>query len=185
MSDILILSAHPDIETSRTNRAMLAAAGRLPGVEITDLYTLYPDGEIDVDRECARLLDAQTIVLQFPLQWYSTPSRLKEWQDTILTHMVYLDFEGQGKHLVGRRFLLAVTAGASEATYAADGYNRYDIEDILRPLQATSNRCGFAWQKPFVVFETRNAPDDVINHAARRYADRLAMLLAPAAEAAA
>lgn len=185
MSEILILSAHPDIEFSRTNRAMLAAARRLPGVEIADLYTLYPDGEIDVDRECARLLEARTIVLQFPLQWYSTPSRLKEWQDTILTHMVYLDFEGQGKHLVGRRFLLAVTAGASEATYAADGYNRYDIEDILRPLQATSNRCGFAWQKPFVVFETRNAPDDVVSHAARRYADRLQALLIPREEVAA
>ncbi|MFD2263985.1 NAD(P)H-dependent oxidoreductase [Lacibacterium aquatile] len=177
MSEVLILSAHPDIETSRTNRAMLRAATNLLGVEIADLYSLYPDGEIDVDRECTRLLDARTIVLQFPLQWYSTPSRLKEWQDTILTHMIYLDYDHQGRHLSGRRFMLAVTAGASEATYAEDGRNRYSIDEILRPLQATAYRCGFTWEQPFVVFETRGAPDDVVRAAASRYAARIAGLL--------
>lgn len=180
MSQILILSAHPDLATSRTNRAMLQATSQVPGVEIANLYDLYPTGEIDVDRECARLLAAETIVLQFPLQWYSTPARLKDWQDLILTQMMYLDFDGQGKHLAGRRFMLAVTAGASEAAYAVDGYNHYEIEEILRPLQATSNRCGFAWQKPFVVFETRDAPDDIVTHAATRYATRIEGLLAAA-----
>ena len=80
MTKALILLFHRDLAQSKANAALSAAAAGLPGVEIVDMQALYPDG-IDMfrdgEREAARLLGADRIVLQFPVQWYSTPALVK------------------------------------------------------------------------------------------------------------
>ena len=84
MTTVLLL-AHPDFGTSRANRALLSGLDGVPDLEVTELYALYPDGRIDGSVERERLLRATRLVFQFPLQWYSTPALLKQWQDTVLT----------------------------------------------------------------------------------------------------
>lgn len=64
------------------------AAGNPQGFE------LHHDGA----REAARLLTADRIVLQFPVQWYSMPPQLKAWQDAVLK--------------TGKQYIV-VTAGAA------------------------------------------------------------------------
>ncbi|MGP9812180.1 NAD(P)H-dependent oxidoreductase [Rhodopseudomonas sp. NSM] len=83
------LASHPDYAASRANRALLAGVDDLPELEVAKLYTLYPDGLIDFAVERGRLLRADRLVLQFPLQWYSTPSLLKLWMDGVLTPLFY------------------------------------------------------------------------------------------------
>ena len=56
------------------------------GVELRDLYELYPDFYIDVAAEQEALGRSDVIVLQHPFYWYSTPAMLKEWQDLVLEH---------------------------------------------------------------------------------------------------
>ena len=55
MPDILVLTAHPSLEHSRVNRALMQAAARLAPdrVAVRDLYALYPDYLIDVAAEQA------------------------------------------------------------------------------------------------------------------------------------
>ena len=77
MTQTLILLFHPDYDNSRANRALAEAAGSRPGTTIVDMQALYPDGRIDADVEVARPLAAERIILQFPVQWYSTPPLLK------------------------------------------------------------------------------------------------------------
>jgi Putative NADPH-quinone reductase (modulator of drug activity B) len=84
----VILVFHPDLRRSRANRALLDAASKLAELEVVDMSALYPDGRIDVDVEVGRLIAAERLVLQFPVQWYSTPPLLKAWQDAVLTRMV-------------------------------------------------------------------------------------------------
>jgi putative NADPH-quinone reductase len=169
----LILLFHPDIAHSRANAALAAAAGRVPGVEVADLHALYPDGRIDDDTEVARLLSADRIVLQFPLQWYSTPPLLKAWQDRILTRMFYIDYETEGRRLEGRPIMLAVTAGNTASAYGPGGRNLYPLPDLLRPLQITANRCGLPWTEPFVVFGANKLDADALAAAGRAFAARL------------
>lgn len=87
----LILPFHPDLEHSNTNAVLADAARSVPGVEVVDMQALYPDGRLDMMRdgavEAVRLLSADRIVLQFPVQWYSTPPLLKAWMDAVLTRM--------------------------------------------------------------------------------------------------
>ena len=72
----VLLLAHPNLAASRVNRALVDGLRDLPGLEIADLYALYPAGQIDIATERARVLRADRLVLQFPLYWYSTPPLL-------------------------------------------------------------------------------------------------------------
>ena len=54
---------------------------------------MFRDGE----REAAGLLSADRIVLQFPIQWYSTPPLLKAWQHAVLTRMYYVAYESESE----------------------------------------------------------------------------------------
>lgn len=178
MTKTLILAFHPDLARSRANAAMLGAAARLPDVEIADLYGLYPDGRIDADREVARLLSADRVVLQFPVQWYATPALLKAWQDLILTRMFYLAYDAEGRRLEGAPLLVAATAGNTPEAYGPGGMNLYPLDDLLKPLRATANRCGLPWTEPFLAYRANRLSDGEIADLAMRYAGRLSAWIA-------
>ncbi|MHA7683842.1 NAD(P)H-dependent oxidoreductase [Cupriavidus sp. PET2-C1] len=173
MSKTLILLFHPRFGQSKANRALCNAASTLPGVEIADLYALYPDGAIDVDAEVRRLLGADRIVFQFPLQWYATPALLKAWLDAVLTRMFYIAYETEGRALAGKPMLVAATAGNVRQAYGPGGVNLFPLAELLRPLQATANRCGLPWSEPFVLYEAGKLDDHALAAAGERYAVRL------------
>ncbi|MEJ0019029.1 MAG: NAD(P)H-dependent oxidoreductase [Acetobacteraceae bacterium] len=173
MPRILILLFHPDLARSRANAALAAAASRLPGVDLLDMQALYPSGQIDADQEVHRLLAADRIVLQFPLQWYSTPPLLKAWQDVVLTRMFYIAYEAEGRLLEGKRLLVAATAGNDAAAYTPAGMNRFPIADLLRPLQATAHRCGLAWEDPFIVYRANRLDAAALAAAGDEYVEHL------------
>ena len=173
MNNTLILLCHPDYRASRANRTMAEAAATLAGVEVAHLDALYPEGKIDTDAEVARLLTARRIVLQFPVQWYSTPPLLKAWQDAVLTRMFYINPTTEGARMAGRLLLVAVTAGNRSEAYAASGANLFPMADLLRPLQATAHRCGLDWEEPFLCYNARAASDEALAVNAAAYADML------------
>lgn len=170
MSKTLILLFHPDLARSRANAALAGAASRLPGVDVVDIQALYPDGLIDAEREVARLLSADRIVFQFPLQWYSTPPLLKAWQDAVLTRMYYLAYQTEGRLLEGKPLLVVATAGNVPEAYAPTGANKFTMSELLRPLEATAHRCGLPWQPPFLLYRADRLDDLSLHTAARDYA---------------
>ena len=173
MTKTLILMFHPDFSASRANRALHDAAARLPGVEIVDVAELYPDGRIDTDAEVARLLGADRLILQFPIQWYSTPPLMKAWQDAVLTRMMYLAPQTEGAKLAGMPLLVVATAGNVEESYRPEGANLFPLIELLKPLQATAHRCGFVWADPYLVYEANRAGADVLSEAGEVYAERI------------
>jgi putative NADPH-quinone reductase len=170
MSKTLILLFHSGPNRSRANAALAAAAARLPGVEMAENHALYPEGWIDTDREVARLLSADRIVFQFPIQWYSAPPVLKAWENAVLTRMYYLAYETEGRLLEGRPLLVAATAGNVPEAYGPGGANAFTMAELLRPLEATARRCGLLWQAPFLLFRADRLDDLALHDAARDYA---------------
>lgn len=166
MQTALILS-HPNLDASKANSALLNAVRDLPGVELAHLENLYPDRRIDYAAEVARLLGADRIVLQFPMYWYSTPPLLKQWQDDVLTPLLYLDAE-TGAKLAGKPIRVATTTGGEPEAYREGGRNMFTVEQLLAPLRAMANRAGFEWEKPFVAHNMmRPEPDALAFHATR------------------
>lgn len=178
-----ILLFHPDSDRSRVNTALMRAAVGLHHVAIADMSVLYPAGiamERDSAREAARLLAADRIVLQFPMQWYSTPALLKQWQDTVLTRMAYMHWDTEGAALAGRPLMVAATMGAEEATYRRQGRNRFTVAELLAPLHASANRFAMDWQEPFLVFGTDALGGADLAEAGHAYARVLSRLASPA-----
>lgn len=172
-SGTLVLLFHPAPDRSVTNAALAAAAAALDGVTVVDMQALYPDGAVDVDREVARLLGAERIVLQFPVQWYATPPLLKAWQDAVLTRMYYLAYEREGRLLEGTPLLVAATAGNVAAAYRPGGANLMPLAELLAPLRATANRCGLPWSEPHLVYRAGKMSPGELAIAAAGYARHL------------
>ncbi len=70
---ILIIYAHPYPDKSRVNQQMLKRVSTNPDVVIRSLYELYPNFDIDVEAEQRAVEQAELVVLQHPMYWYSTP----------------------------------------------------------------------------------------------------------------
>lgn len=178
MTTVLLL-AHPDFAASRANRALLAGLNDLPGLEVAELYALYPDGKIDVAAERARLLRADRLVLQFPLQWYSVPSLLKYWLDAVLTPLFYLEPDIAAA-TVGLPLVAATTTGGPSASYQRGGGGGITIDELFAPLRATARKCGWLLQAPFAVHDVRNLNDAALARAGEAY--RSVVLSAPKLE---
>jgi len=174
-SGVLLTLAHPALERSRANRAMAKAAKGLSGVTFRDLYETYPDFAIDIEAEQASLVAHDVIALQFPLYWYSTPALMKEWLDLVWLHG--FAYGPEGVALQGKRLFVACTTGAGAKAYHAHGYNRFTMDEFLRPLEQTAHLCGMVWETPFVVHGAAVKEDDALKAEAERYKARIASLL--------
>lgn len=156
MARLLVYYAHPGHRHSHVNRDMLAAARKVEGITLIDLYAEYPRFEIDVDREQQLLLEHDVILFQYPLFWYSTPSLIKEWLDLVLEHG--FAYGTGGDTLGGKRLMLAITAAGPEDAYTPDGYQRFPIRTFLSPLEQTARLCHMRFTPPYVLYASLRAP---------------------------
>lgn len=160
MNNILILFAHPRFEKSKTNRALLKNIEQKEGVTLNDLYEQYPDFNIDVDREKELLLASQIIIWQHPLYMYSAPALLKQWIDLVLE---YGWAHGRaGDFLKNKIIFNAITSGGTREVYAANGYNRFTIQEFLVPFNQTAMLCKMLYLPPFAVQGTHLLTDEAL-----------------------
>lgn len=131
------------------NRRLLASISELPGVTVNDLYEVYPLFNIDVAREQRLLAEHDVIVFQHPMQWYSVPALLKEWQDLVLEYG-WAYGEG-GNALAGKITFNAVTAGASSEAYRSGGDNGFSMREFLASWDRTALLCNMTFLAPTVV----------------------------------
>jgi len=107
----------------------------------------------DVTAEIARLDKADLLILQYPMWWHLPPAMLKGWFDRVL---VYGDVYTSKKRFengryAGRKALISVTVGTSEATYHHNGRSG-DIDLMLWPVNFTLAFVGYTILKPFVAY---------------------------------
>jgi len=150
LKKILINVFHPRMEQSRGNQAMLDAVRDLPNVTIRDQYAEYPDFKIDAAKEQEILLEHDVIVFQFPLFWLSTPSLMKEWQDTVLTKGFAFP-PGEGDQLAGKIWQTATTTGGPDEGYTREGPFKANLDDIFIPLRLTATYSSMEWKPVFAI----------------------------------
>ncbi|RZT29672.1 glutathione-regulated potassium-efflux system oxidoreductase KefF [Cupriavidus agavae] len=169
---IVVIYAHPAPRRSRVNHPLAEALAELPHVEVRELYKRYVDYDIDVVAEQRLLATAETVVLQFPVRWYSVPALMKLWLDEVLEHG--WAYGPGGTALRGKSMLAVVSTGGHADAYGPDGVHGHPIGDFLLPLEQTALLCGMSWLPPVVLHDADRAdPDAValhIEHVARHLA---------------
>jgi glutathione-regulated potassium-efflux system ancillary protein KefG len=171
MTKILVLFAHPMLEKSRVQHALVSTARTTANVTVHDLYEEYPDFDVDVRREQALLIQHDIVVLQHPFYWYSCPALMKQWIDLVLEHG--WAYGRHGKALQGKKMVNVISLGGSDDAYKGSGLNRHTVREFLIPFEQTATLCRMEYLPPYVVHGTHKATEEDI----RRHADAYALLL--------
>jgi len=165
---ILVIVAHPNLQQSRVNKRWVEELLRHPDlITVHELYAEYPDKTFDVEREQALIAGHDRLVLQYPVQWHSTPALLKQWLDDVIT-TAWL-FSTGGKAVAGKELVLALSIGGAEKSYEAGGLIGYTISELTRPLQALANQIGMTMLPHFKLHNAIEATDEQIERSAGQY----------------
>ncbi|MCL3780683.1 flavodoxin family protein [Prolixibacteraceae bacterium JC049] len=133
----LVILAHPNLEESVANKRIAKELKkRNNDVEIRDIFSLYPDYKIDVEAEQQALLEADTVIFQYPFWWYNMPAILKVWFDEVF--IFNFAFGPEGDKLKGKNFLLSFTIGGPADSYTPLGYNHFSVAEFTRPMEQTA-----------------------------------------------
>lgn len=162
-----VLVIHPNIHQSRVNSVLAKGAESLADVNVRYLYDLYPDGKINVAVEQAALEKTDRIVLQFPMQWYSTPPLLKQWLDDVLTYG--WSHGGEKQALRDKKLMLAVSLGGPESAYQPDGAAGHRVGQYLLSFETISSYLNMQYIKPFITGGSANISEEEIAAQAERY----------------
>lgn len=168
-SVILIIYAHPYPDKSNVNMLMLTLAANNPDVAIRSLYDLYPDFNIDVEAEQRAVEQADLLVLQHPLYWYSYPPLLKLWIDKVFTQG--WAYGAGGTALKNKKLLWAVTTGGEHDHFEGGDYPGFAV--LSQPLQATASYFGMHWLSPVAVHGAYRADQTALLKQIRIYGERL------------
>ena len=144
----LIIFAHTFWKDSKVNRVLLEKLKDNKNVNIHNLSVIYPDGKINsVKSEVVLLKEADNIIFQFPLFWFSMPSLLKEWQDFVLSDILH---GSDNKILENKTFKIITTAGGEKSFYDTLDFK---IEEILSPINISFKHLGLKIKEPFCIYE--------------------------------
>lgn len=172
MRRILFHFVHPTPQQSRANRKILECVRQgAPEVTISDLYTKYPNFDIDVLAEQKLLLEHDDVFFQHPFYWYSMPPLLKLWMDDVLEWN--FAYGPEGVALKGKGFHLSMTTGGSEDAYQTTGVNRFPIESFFPTYDQTAFLCGMTFHKPIILYHAARVPDEAL----RMHAESIVMYL--------
>lgn len=169
--NIVILYAHPAPDRSRVNRRMAEAAASLPNVNLHDLYEIYPDFDIDVQKEQAILAKSDLIVFQHPIQWYGMPALLKEWVDVVLESG--WAYGPGGDALRGKNFWLAATTGGMPESNSGSDHHQLPFEAFMPPFRQTAALCGLHWLPPYILHGATAIDEAGVEAWAQQYRERL------------
>ena len=110
----------------------------------------------DIKNEHQLLTEADLIIFQFPLWWYSMPALLKGYIDRVFS----MGWAYGGRQALNKkRILVSTTTGAPEMAWTED--NRGTIKDIFKHLFiGTFGLTGLLPLEPFIVYGAKRLDEE-------------------------
>jgi putative NADPH-quinone reductase len=150
----LVIVTHPSIEASVINRRWVEELKKYPEkYTIHELHKVYPDGNIDVEKEQHFIESHSNLILQFPVYWFNSPPLLKKWLDDVFVYGWAHGSNG-GDKLKNRKVALAVSAGSKKEDYSEEGRYRHTLEQLLSPFETTFLYCNADYRSFFAFYGT-------------------------------
>lgn len=150
-----------------------------------DSRRAYASGRqsVDIAAEQEKLRWADTVILQFPLWWFTMPAILKGWFERVYAYGFaygvgehsdarWGDRYGEG-NLAGKRAMLVVTTGGWQSHYSERGING-PIDDLLFPIHhGVLHYPGFDVLPPYLVYRTSRVDPQRYAQIERELGERL------------
>ncbi|MEI5906966.1 NAD(P)H-dependent oxidoreductase [Bacillus spongiae] len=155
----LVVIAHPNIETSVVNKRWVEELKKYPEkYTIHEIYKVYPDAKIDVEKEQKLVESHGNLIFQFPIFWFNCPPLLKQWLDDVFAYG--WAFGSEGDKLEGRKLALAVSAGIKNEDYSESGRYQFTLEQILVPFKTTAIYCKADYRSFFAFYGAEYEPSE-------------------------
>ena len=178
MSKVLLVVAHPNVDTSIGNKTIVEHFMSLhPDTELDELYKLYPDFKIDVKKDQEKLLKADFIILQFPFFWYNAPALMRKWFEDVLEHG--FAYGSKGKALQGKKLIVSFTTGSPVDAYREGGIQNFSLDDLTKGFHQLANLCSMNWAGYVatgnLVFFLRDKPEELakMKESLKQHAEKL------------
>ncbi|XP_077375349.1 NAD(P)H dehydrogenase [quinone] 1 isoform X1 [Festucalex cinctus] len=133
----------------------------------------------DIVAEQRKVEEAELIIFQFPLYWFSVPAIMKGWMDRVLTQGFAFSLEKMYNNGIfkDKKAMLSFTTAATQSMFRPDGING-DINVALWPLQnGTLHFCGFQVLAPQMFWSPAHCPAGVRTAMLKEWHTRLQGLL--------
>ncbi|NEW65449.1 NAD(P)H-dependent oxidoreductase [Carnobacteriaceae bacterium zg-84] len=137
----LVVIGHPKPNESHVNVFLKESVAQIEEV----IWHVLANRQIDVEQERALLKSVDRIILQFPIYWYSCPSLLKEWIDTV--------FSFQMHELEGKEFGIVALMGGAQKQYQAGGKEMYTVSEMLRPFEMLARHLKMTYLPPLSIHQ--------------------------------
>lgn len=139
MKKILIVCGEPFVSEPGINMSVVTMLKQqMPDAQLDILGSLYPDFHMDVEAEQKKLLDADLIILQSPIYWYSPSALTRAWFEQVLAFgWAY----GSAHALEGKKVILGLTAGGSAASYTPGKECVIAASEMLKPVELVFDYC--------------------------------------------
>ena len=153
----LVIVTHPSLETSVINKSWVEELKKHPEkYTIHELYKVYPNGNIDMEKEQKLVESHRNLVFQFPVYWFNCPPLFKKWMDDVLTYG--WAYGSTGDNLKNRKVAFAVSAGIKKEDYSENGRYQYSLEEVLVPFKITALYCNADYRSFFAFYGAEYEP---------------------------
>uniref|UniRef100_A0A7M4DVJ6 Ribosyldihydronicotinamide dehydrogenase [quinone] n=1 Tax=Crocodylus porosus TaxID=8502 RepID=A0A7M4DVJ6_CROPO len=129
----------------------------------------------DIVEEQKKVHEADLVIFQFPLYWFSVPAIMKGWMDRVLTQGFAHNFPDcfDAGLLNNKLALLSFTTGGNEEMYSKGGISG-DIHYVLWPMQhGILHFCGFKVLAPQICFSPEYETEEKRKEMLTTWAQRL------------
>uniref|UniRef100_A0AAR2J3Z8 Ribosyldihydronicotinamide dehydrogenase [quinone] n=1 Tax=Pygocentrus nattereri TaxID=42514 RepID=A0AAR2J3Z8_PYGNA len=126
-----------------------------------ETFTAYKEDRLsdDIKEEHLKVAQADLIIFQFPLYWFSYPAIVKGWMERVLTRGFAYTLQNTYDNGLckDKKAVLSFTTGAPETKFQPDGING-DVNVLLWPLQnGVLHFCGFQVLAPQIFWGPAHA----------------------------
>ncbi|XP_062277574.1 NAD(P)H dehydrogenase [quinone] 1-like, partial [Scomber scombrus] len=133
----------------------------------------------DITEEQRKLTEADLIIFQFPMYWFTVPAIMKGWFDRVLT--LGFAYSQEKRYTEGifkdKKAMLSFTTGSHESMFSANGING-DMNVTLWPLQnGIMHYCGFQVLAPQIFWAPSHIPTEARSTVLKAWRTRLQGLL--------
>ncbi|XP_068591516.1 ribosyldihydronicotinamide dehydrogenase [quinone]-like [Cebidichthys violaceus] len=133
----------------------------------------------DITEEQRKLTEADLIIFQFPMYWFTVPAIMKGWIDRVLT--LGYAYSQEKRYSQGifkdKKAMLSFTTGSHESMFSADGING-DMNVTLWPLQnGILHYCGFQVLAPQIFWAPSRIPSEERSAMLESWCTRLLFIL--------